>query len=91
MRFKKSSYMLMGFLMGLVVASVFAVKEVKAQWGDSFSEDTLKPPVPGSYGTLVAASGQDMYFQKEDGTLYIVRQRTSGRLETRVSVITRSQ
>ncbi len=90
MKFKKISYVLMGFLMGLAVASVFAVKEVRAQWGDSFTEDKLLPLVPQDYGSFVCASGQDMYFQKEDGTLHIVRQRSSGRLEPRVTVIMRS-
>ena len=90
MRFNKFSYVLVGFVAGLIVASVFAVKEVRAQWGDSFTEDKLKPPVPAKYGNLVAASGQDMYFQASDGTVYVVRQRAAGRLDNRVTVIVRA-
>ena len=96
MVFKKVLYVVFGFVLGFAIANVLSVPELMAQYGSSknsgvFEESVMEPSVPSSYGKLVAISGIDMYFQGADGNVYIVKPRSSGSLDTRVTVIRRSQ
>ena len=91
MKTKNVFYILIGFLIGLVFAGVFSVVSVRAQLSSSFDEEEMSPAVPVTYGKLVAVSGLDLYFQANDGTVHIVRPRTNKELESRVTVIPRSQ
>lgn len=90
---KRVLYGIFGFVIGFVVANVFFIPELMAQLGGkssgAFSEDVMEPSVPKSFGKLVGVSGIDLYFQGEDGSVYIVKPRTSGELDTRVTVIKR--
>ncbi len=90
MRLSKIFYVLMGVLIGVILVGIFSICEVKAQMGSTFSEEKLTPAVPVVYGNLVAVLNLDMYFQAKDGTVYIVRQRTSKDLDSHVAVIPRS-
>jgi len=81
---------------GFAVANIVNVPELLAQYGSSrssgaFEEAVMEPAVPSSYGRLVAISGIDMYFQGTDGNVYIVKPRSSGTLDTRVTVVKRGE
>lgn len=89
---KKFLYVAAGFVGGVLFA-VGGVGELRAQHefddNSKFTETVVKPSVPGRYGRLVAVSGIDMYFSADDGTVYLVRPRTNGQLDTSVTVIKR--
>ncbi|OIO35632.1 MAG: hypothetical protein AUJ74_05275 [Candidatus Omnitrophica bacterium CG1_02_44_16] len=96
MVFKKVLYVVFGFVVGFAIANIVSVPEIMAQSGFSknsgvFEESAMEPPVPASYGKLAAISGIDMYFQGENGNVYIVKPRSSSTLDTRVTVIKRGQ
>ena len=92
---KKVLYCVFGFVLGFAIANIVSVPELLAQYGFSknsgaFEELAMEPLVPASYGKLVAISGIDMYFQGDDGNVYIVKPRTGQTLDTRMTVIKRS-
>ncbi|MBI5872882.1 MAG: hypothetical protein HZB36_01905 [Candidatus Omnitrophica bacterium] len=93
--FKKMLYGMAGLVVGFVVASTFFPLESMAQYGlggsGGFSEEVMTPEIPAKYGRLVAISGIDMYFQSDDGSVYIVKPRTQSEFNTRVSVVRRGQ
>jgi hypothetical protein len=96
MVFKKVLYVVFGFVLGFAIANIINVPELLAQYGSSkssgaFEESAMEPSVPASYGKLVAISGIDMYFQGADGNVYIVKPRTGNTLDTRVTVVKRSE
>lgn len=90
---KKIVYGLFGFVMGFFVANVFFTGELKAQFdsSSSFNRDTMTPAVPVAFGKLVTVSDLSMYFEADDGTLYVLRPKTSNSFDTRVTVIRRGQ
>lgn len=93
---KKVLYVVFGFALGFAIANIVNVPELMAQYGSSknsgvFEESAMEPAVPASYGRLVAISGIDMYFQGADGNVYIVKPRTGTTLDTRVTVVKRSE
>jgi hypothetical protein len=88
---KKVLYVLLGFALGFFVASAFFIPELQAQWENgAFNEGTMRPSVPAKYGKLVAVSGIIMYFQAENGNVYIVKPRTDTELDPAVTLIKRS-
>jgi hypothetical protein len=90
---KKIIYGMFGFVLGFLVASTFFMAESKAQFdGDAdaaFQEDIMTPHLPGKYGQLIAVYDINMYFQAQDGTIYIVKPLRGSQLDTHVSVIKR--
>ncbi len=96
MALKKIPYLAIGFLAGFIAASVFFSPEVMAQYrlggasGD-FKEDEMKQEIPQEYGRLVGIWDLNMYFQSSDGTIYIVRPKTSMELDSHVTVIKRGK
>lgn len=96
MAFKKVLYVVFGFTLGFIVANAFSIPELMVRCGfaegsGAFEESAMEPLVPASYGKLVAISGIDMYFQGADGNVYIVKPRTGSTLDTRVTVVKRSE
>ena len=91
---KKMLYVVFGFVIGFMFANAFFIPELLAQYGakaTGFSEEAMQPSVPKEYGKLVAVSGIDLYFQGNDGTVYIVRPHTGNALDSRVTVIKRGE
>ena len=87
----KVFYVVFGVVVGFMTASAFFTPELKAQWGtSSFKEEAMESSLPAKYGKLVAVSGIIMYFQAEDGSVYIVKPRTNTELDSSVTVIRRS-
>jgi len=93
---KRMVYVLSGFVLGALVAGIFSARSLEAQSlfgakqkGEKFSYENMTPPVPARFGYLVAVSGIDLYFQGENGTVYIVKPRSGNSLDTQVSVIPR--
>jgi serine protease inhibitor len=89
---KKMLYGLFGFALGFVAATAFFLPELKAQSafsgaGSAFQESQMQPSLPAKYGKLIAVSGIDLYFQGNDGTVYIVKPRTGNVLDTQVTMI----
>ena len=90
---KKMFYTIFGFVLGLGLASAYLVPELRAQYDSTsnpFTEEKMSPPVPRSYGNLIAISASNLYFQDRDGNVYIVRQRSDTALDSRVAVIPRA-
>lgn len=90
---KKIVFIVAGFVAGFLVASLVTLPSARAQMSFERSEfelDTIEPALPASYGKLVAVSGATMYFQGDDGAVYIVKPRTTGTLDTEVRVIERA-
>jgi hypothetical protein len=90
---KKLLYVVLGFMAGALF-TVVGVGTLKAQYGfdssGSYTESAMTPSLPGRYGHLIAVSDMNMYFASDDGTVTIVRPKTSGQLDTTVTVIKRS-
>lgn len=86
---------LMGFVGGLVVGVIFCSGQLFAQHdlgsSKNFSEEVMDSRVPPGYGKLVAISGLDFYFQGDDGTVYILKQKTQSALDPHVTVIKRGE
>ena len=92
----KARYVVVGFVVGCLVAGIFSARLLEAQSmfgdkkkGENFSYDKMQPSLPASFGYLVAVSGINLYFQGQDGTVYIVKPRSGNSLNTRVTVIPR--
>lgn len=86
---------LFGFVLGFCVSSIFSIPDLLAQhatWaqGERLQQNPMESAIPKSYGDLKAVSGIEMYFQGEDGTIYIVEPRTAEKLKTEVKVIHRN-
>lgn len=89
--FKKMLYVVVGLAFGFIFTSAFFIPELKAQWGgNSFSETAMQSLLPAKYGKLVGVSGITMYFQAENGDVYIVKPRTDTELDPAVTVIKRN-
>ncbi len=93
---KKARYVVVGFVVGCLVAGIFSARLLEAQSifgdkgkSDNFSYDRMQPPLPAHFGHLVAVSGINLYFQGQDGAVYIVRPRSGNNLDTQVTVIPR--
>ena len=88
---KKMLYVVVGLAFGFIFTSAFFIPELRAQWGGiNLNEKTMQPPLPANYGKLVGVSGITMYFQAENGNVYIVNPRTDNELDPTVTVIKRS-
>ncbi len=90
----KGRYIWVGFVVGCLVAGIFSARALEAQsaFGKSsggFSYDKMQPPLPASFGHLVAVSGINLYFEGENGAVYIVKPRSGNNLDTQVTVIQR--
>ena len=90
--FKKMLYVVAGFVFGFIFTSAFFIPELRAQWGSgiTLNEKIMQPTLPANYGKLVGVSGITMYFQAENGNVYIVNPRTDIELDPAVTVIKRS-
>ena len=89
--FKKMLYVVAGLVFGFIFSSAFFIPELRAQWGGiSLNEKMMQPTLPANYGKLVGVSGITMYFQAENGNVYIVNPRTDNELDPTVTVIKRS-
>jgi len=93
----KAFYGVTGFVLGCLVAGIFSARILEAQSafgdkrkGDNFSYEKMQPPVPAYFGYLVAVSGINLYFQGENGTVYVVKPRSGNSLDTQVTVIPRA-
>ena len=89
---KKAMLVALGFLVGFLVANMMPLPSVGAQMafeGSDFEVENIEPDLPASYGRLVAVSGATMYFQSDNGSVYIVKPRNSSLLDTDVRVIER--
>ncbi len=92
---KKGGYILVGFVLGCLGTGIFSARALEAQsafskGSEGFSYDKMQPPVPASFGYLVAVSGINLYFQGDNGTVYIVKPRSGNNLDTQVAVIQRT-
>ncbi len=89
---KKMLYVSLGFVCGFL-ANSFLIPELSAQYGGSstgsFQETSMQPNVPAEYGKLIAVSGIDLYFQADNGNVYIIKPRTDTTLSSGVTVIKR--
>ena len=91
---RKILYGLFGFVVGAVVMNTFMFSESRAQFDtDSpakFQETIMEPRLPARYGSLVAVYDINLYFQSQDGTIYIVKPLRGNEVDTNVTVIKRS-
>lgn len=93
MFFRKMFYVFFGCVMGFMAANFIFVPNSMAQLGlkdSGFAVTEMEGMVPASYGKLIAVSGLYLYFQGDDGTIYIVTQHTSKQFDPNVTVIKRS-
>jgi len=89
--FKKMLYVVVGFVFGFIFTSAFFIPELRAQWeSSSLNEMAMQSLLPAKYGKLVGVSGITMYFQADNGNVYIVKPRTDTELDPAVTVIKRS-
>jgi len=97
MAMRKVLFIVVVFFFGFIMAGVFFSPESWAQYvsgagaASGYDEVAMTSKVPSSYGNLVAISGIYLYFQGDDGTIYILKQRTQSELDSRVVVIKRSE
>ncbi|MGE5279328.1 MAG: hypothetical protein ACM3L6_01105 [Deltaproteobacteria bacterium] len=94
---RRTLYLATGFILGFLAAGIFSarMREAQAAIGidaesTGFSFDRMEPAVPASFGRLVAVNGIDLYYENQDGTVYIVKPRSGNSLDTRVTMIPRS-
>jgi hypothetical protein len=90
---KKLILVLAGFVAGFLAASFVSLPSVGAQtaFGNSgLIQESISPSLPASYGKLAAVSGSTLYFQGDDGRVYLVRPKNMNSLESDVRVIERS-
>lgn len=94
MLFRKMLYLFSGCMMGFMAALLFCAPDSMAQFTSSMSSafkvTEMEGSVPAKYGKLIAVSGLYLYFQADDGTIYIVRQHTSTQFDSTVTVIKRN-
>ncbi len=92
---RKMGYGIVGFVLGCLACGIFSARALEAQSAFSkgtggYSFDTMQPPLPASFGQLVAVSGINLYFQGEGGMVYVVKPRSGNALDTQVTVIPRA-
>ncbi len=93
MVFKKMFYMFFGCVLGFMAANFIFVPNLMAQLGSkssAFTVTAMEGTVPASYGKLIAVSGLYLYFQGDDGVIYIVMQHSSSQFDPNVTIIKRS-
>jgi hypothetical protein len=95
MKIRRIGGVVIGFAAGLVVGVVFCSGQLFAQFDSggskNFNEAVMDSRVPASYGKLVAISDVNFYFQAENGTVYVLRQKTQSTLDPNVTVIKRGE
>ncbi len=93
MGIKKVCFVVSVFVLGIVGGMVLFSSNIFAQYTmlTKYNEEAMASKVPSSYGRLIAVSGIYFYFQNEDGTIYILKQRNQSEFESRVVVINRSE
>jgi hypothetical protein len=89
MVFKKVLYGVFGLVLGFAAANAVFIPVLRAESGSAFNEKAMDGRVPAKYGKLVTISGTSFYFQGDDGTVYILKQRTNNEFSSDVTVIKR--
>ena len=95
-RVKKGLYVLMGFVLGCLAAGIFSARFLEAQsaftetGSKDYSFESMMPSIPASFGRLVAVSGINLYFEGQNGVVYVVKPRSGNTFDSQVTMIPRS-
>jgi len=93
---KKGLTVLTGFVLGCLVAGIFSARFLEAEsaftnpGSKDYSFESMTPPIPASFGSLVAVSGINLYFQGANGVIYVVKPRSGNTFDSQVTMIPRS-